>query len=211
MRILIADDHPVVRKGLRQILEENFEDLTTAEAATGADILKEVLEQKFDLVLLDLSMPGGSGLEIMKELKRRRSSLKFLILSMYPEEEYALTAIRAGASGYLTKSSAPEELVNAVKKICSGGVYVTHRLAELLASDLEQRDEVRQNPHERLSHREYQVLCMIASGKSIKQIAEELNINARTASTYRGRILEKMSMKTNADLIRYAMKYLLVP
>ncbi len=209
IKILIADDHPAVRRGLKQILEESGDVVVTAEAENGTEALKKARSGDFDLVLLDIFMPGRSGLEILGELKTERPDLKVLVLSMYPEEDYALAAIRQGASGYLTKGSAPEELVSAVRKVCAGGLYVTPALAELLAGGLGKK-KCEKLPHEKLSQREYQVLCMIASGKSIKQISGELLINARTASTYRSRILGKMKMKTNADLIRYAVRNMLV-
>ncbi len=208
-KILIADDHPVVRRGLKQILEEQRGMVVTAEAEDGTEALRKARSGDFDIVLLDISMPDRNGLEILKELKKERPELKVLVLSMHPEEDYALLAIRQGASGYLTKGSATEELVSAVRKVCAGHTYITPALAELLAEGLGKR-RCETLPHEKLSQREFQVLRMIASGKSIKQIAGELLINARTASTYRSRILTKMRMKTNADLIRYAMRNMLV-
>jgi two-component system invasion response regulator UvrY len=209
VKILIADDHPVVRRGLKQVLEEHKGLAVTAEAEDGVETLSKVRSGDFDVVLLDISMPGRNGLEILQELKRERPDLKVLVLSMHSEEDYAMLAIRQGASGYLTKASAPEELVSAVRKVCAGHTYVTPALAEQLAESLgKMRGEPL--PHEKLSPREFQVMRMIASGKSIKQISGELFINARTASTYRSRILGKMRMKTNADLIRYAMRNMLV-
>jgi two-component system, NarL family, invasion response regulator UvrY len=209
IKILIADDHPVVRRGLKQILEEHGDMAVTAEAENATETLRKATSGDFDIVLLDISMPDRSGLEILKELKKEKPDLKVLVLSMYPEEDYALVAIRQGASGYLTKGSATEELVSAVTKVCEGHIYVTPALAELLAGGLEKR-RCETLPHEKLSPREFQVMRMIASGKSIKQIAGELLINARTASTYRSRVLAKMRLKTNADLIRYAMRNMLV-
>jgi len=204
LRFLIADDHAVVRQGLKQILLEEFPDASFGEAANGADILTLVKQQEWDVVTLDISLPGRSGLEVLKEARERRPNLRVLVLSMHPEEQYAVRALKAGAAGYVTKQTAPEELVNAVKKILSGGKYVSAALAEKLASALGAPSD--RPAHETLSDREYQVFCLIASGKTTGQIAEELNLSVQTISTYRARVLEKMSMSTNAELTRYALQ-----
>jgi DNA-binding NarL/FixJ family response regulator len=204
LRFLIADDHAVVRQGLKQILLEEFPDASFGEATNGAEILGLLKQQEWDVVTLDISLPGRSGLEVLKEAREKRPHLKVLVLSMHPEEQYAVRALKAGAAGYLTKQTAPEELVNAVKKILSGGKYVSAALAEKLASALGAPSD--RPPHETLSDREYQVFCLIASGKTTGQIAEELNLSVQTISTYRARVLEKMAMSTNAELTRYAIQ-----
>jgi two-component system invasion response regulator UvrY len=208
MKILIADDHAVVREGLKQILSENPNINVTAEASTGHEVLQQIEKNNFDLVVLDISMPGRGGLDILKEIRNKRPKLPVLILSMYPEEQYAVRVLKAGASGYMTKDSAPNELINAIKQISKGKKYVSPSLAERLAVDLEVTTG--RPLHESLSDREYQVMCMIASGKTLKEIAEQLSLSIKTISTYRSRILEKMNMKSNAELTHYAIKNKLV-
>jgi two-component system invasion response regulator UvrY len=208
MKILIADDHAVVREGLKQILSENPNINVTAEASTGHEVLQQIEKNNFDLVVLDISMPGRGGLDILKEIRNKRPKLPVLILSMYPEEQYAVRVLKAGASGYMTKDSAPNELINAIKQISKGKKYVSPSLAERLAVDLEVTTG--RPMHESLSDREYQVMCMIASGKTLKEIAEQLSLSIKTISTYRSRILEKMNMKSNAELTHYAIKNKLV-
>ena len=208
IKILIADDHPVVRKGLREIIEENYDMLVAAEASNGQGVLEKALKKEFDVVVLDISMPGRSGLEVLKQLKRERPKLSVLILSIHPEEHYAVRVLKAGASGYLTKESVPDELIKAIRKISTGRKYVSSTLAEKLAFDLESGGE--KLAHEKLSDREYEVMCLIASGKTLKEIAEKLCLSAKTISTYRSRILEKMKMKNNAELTHYAIKNNLV-
>jgi two-component system invasion response regulator UvrY len=208
MKILIADDHSVVREGLKQILSERSDMAVTAEASTGHEVLKQIEKNNFDLVVLDISMPGRGGLDILKEIRNKRPKLPVLILSMYPEEQYAVRVLKAGASGYMTKDSAPHELINAIKQISKGKKYVSPSLAEKLAVDLE--ISTGKPLHESLSDREYQVMCMIASGKTLKEIAEQLSLSIKTISTYRSRILEKMNMKSNAELTHYAIKNSLV-
>jgi len=208
LRILIADDHPVVRQGLRQIIAETSDMVVVDEASNGWEVLSKVRASSYDVVLLDISMPGRSGVDILKELKDERPGLPVLILSIHPEEQYALRALRAGASGYLTKESAPDELVAAIRKISMGGKYVSSSLAEILASELGTSDE--ELPHKTLSNREYQVMRMIALGKTVTEIAEELSLSVKTVSTYRSRILEKMRMKNNAEITYYAVKNRLV-
>jgi DNA-binding NarL/FixJ family response regulator len=208
LRILIADDHPIVRQGLRQIIAETSDMAVADEASNGWEVLSKVRAGYYDVVLLDISMPGRSGVDILKELKNERPGLPVLILSIHPEEQYAVRAFRTGASGYLTKESAPDELVAAIRTVSKGRKYVSSSLAEQLASSLETSAE--QLRHETLSDREYQVMLLIASGKTVKEIGEELSLSIKTISTYRARILEKMRMKNNAELTYYAMKNRLV-
>lgn len=208
MRVLIADDHAVFRRGLRETLAEAFSRVTFGEAKTAQETLEHVRRQDWDLVILDISMPGKSGLDILDDLKRLRPKLPILLLSMHPEQQFARRALVAGAAGYLTKDSVTEELKEAVKKIVAGGRYVSATLAEKLAVDLRQGADT--PLHELLSNREFQVLRMIASGKAVKDIAENLSLSVKTVSTYRARILEKTGMKTNAELIRYALQTQLV-
>lgn len=208
IKILIADDHPVVRKGLREIIEETSDMEVTDEASNGQEVLAKVFKKDFDVVLLDISMPGRSGLDILKELKSQLPKIAVLVLSIHPEEQYAVQVLKAGAAGYLTKKSAPEELVTALRKVSTGGKYVSPSLAEKLASALE--TGIEKPPHETLSAREYEVMRKIASGKTVTEIARELFLSPKTISTYRTRILEKMGMKNNAELIRYAIKNRLV-
>jgi DNA-binding NarL/FixJ family response regulator len=208
LRILIADDHPVVRRGLRQTIAETSDMVVVDEASNGWEVLSKVRASSYDVVLLDISMPGRSGVDILKELKDERPGLPVLILSIHPEEQYALRAFKAGASGYLTKESAPDELVAAIRKISTGGKYVSSSLAEILASELGISNE--ELPHKTLSNREYQVMRMIALGKTVTEIAEELSLSVKTVSTYRSRILEKMKMKNSAEITYYAVKNRLV-
>ncbi len=204
IRILVADDHSVVREGIKQILAGQEDMVVADEAANGQEVLGKVAKKDFDLVLLDISMPGRSGLEVLEELKAIHPRLPVLILSMHPEEQYAVRMLRAGAAGYLTKASAPQELISAIQKVSRGGKYVTVSLAEKLAFEL---DAGADKPlHERLSNREYQVMLMLASGHSVTEVAEELCLSAKTISTYRTRIMEKMDMKKNAELTLYAVK-----
>jgi len=208
IKILIADDHPIVRKGLKQILSEESDIGEVEEAQNSQEVLELVRKQDWDIVVLDIKMPGRGGLDILKELKHERPKLPVLMLSVYPEDQYAVRALKAHASGYMTKERAPEELVKAIRKILRGGKYISPTLAEKLAFDLE--TETEKPFHETLSDREYQVLLMIASGKTVSQIAEELALSVKTIDTYRARILEKMKMKNNAELTHYAIKNKLV-
>jgi len=208
IRLLIGDDHAVVRKGMKQILAETRDIVVADEAGNGREVLEKVQKDDFDMVLLDISMPGRDGLEVLKELKSLRPKLPVLMLSMYPEEQYAVRSLRSGASGYLTKDSAPDELISAIRKVSSGGKYVSASLAEKLAHKL--GADVEKPLHEALSDREYQVMCMIASGKTVKEIGEELSLSVKTVSTYRSRILNKMRLKGNAELTRYAIDNKLV-
>jgi DNA-binding NarL/FixJ family response regulator len=204
IRILVADDHSVVREGIKQILAGLEDMVVEDEAGSGQEVLSKMMKKKYDLILLDISMPGRSGLEILEEIKVIQPKLPVLILSMHPEEQYAVRMLRAGAAGYLTKASAPEELISAIQKVSKGGKYVTVSLAEKLAFEL---DAGAEKPyHEKLSNREYQVMLMLASGQSVAEAAEELCLSPKTISTYRTRIMEKMHMKKNAELTLYAVK-----
>jgi len=207
-KILIADDHPIVRKGIRQILLEVPNRFMIDEACNGQEVLDKTYKNNYDVILLDISMPGISGLDVLKKLKQEKPKIPVIILSVYSEEQYAVRAMKTGASAYLTKESAPEELLNAIRKVSLGGKYVTTSIAEKLASAI--GIDIEKPPHESLSNREYQILCMIGSGKSVKKIADELHLSGKTVSTYRSRILRKMRMKNNAELTRYAIKNNLV-
>lgn len=203
IRILVADDHAVVRQGVKQILAEVKDIIVKGEAQNGPETLKKITENDYDVVLLDISMPGRSGLEVLEDIKAQHPKLAVLILSMHPEEQYAVRALRAGASGYLTKASAPQELIGAIRKAAGGGKYVTSSLAEKLADEME--TDIEKLPHERLSNREHQVMLMLAEGKSVSDIADELCLSVKTISTYRTRVMSKMGMKKNAELTLYAV------
>lgn len=203
IRILIADDHAILRRGLKEILERELEGAVCGEAADAQQTLAQVQSQNWDLMILDVTMPGRSGLDVLSDLKRLRPKLPVLVLSMHPEDQLGKRALKAGASGYMNKESAPEELIKAIRKVLAGGRYVSPALAEKLAVDLGWPEE--RYLHERLSDRELEVLQMIASGKTISQIADELHLAVTTIGTYRTRILEKMEMTTTTDLIRYAL------
>jgi DNA-binding NarL/FixJ family response regulator len=209
MRILIADDHAVVRQGLKQILAVAFKRASFGEAGNSQQTLERVAKESWDVVILDLTMPGLSGLEVLKEIKRAHPRLPVLILSVHPEDQFAVRLLKAGAAGYMTKESAPEELVGAVGKAVGGGRYVSPGLAEKMASLLVQ--DVDAAPHESLSDREFLILRLIASGKSVSIIARELSLSVKTVSTYRGRLLEKMGLTNNAELVHYAFQNHLVP
>jgi two-component system, NarL family, invasion response regulator UvrY len=204
VKILIADDHPIVRAGIKQILADTPDMVAADEAGSGQEVLNLIQKKDYDLILLDISMPGRSGLEILKDLKKEKPKIPVLILSIYPEEQYAIRALRAGASGYLTKSSAPNELVLAIRKISGGSRYITVALAEKLASYFD--TDLRKPLHETLSDREYQVMLMIAAGKTVTEIAGELCLSVKTISTYRTHILEKMHLKNNSEIARYALQ-----
>jgi two-component system invasion response regulator UvrY len=208
MRILITEDHAVVRQGLKLILADHFKKAVFGEACNATEALARVWKEKWDVVVLDITMPGRSGLEVLKEIKRSRPKLPVLILSMHPEDQFAVRLLKAGAAGYLTKESAGEELAGAIKKVIGGGRYISPSLAEKMASYL--TIDVRKAPHERLSDREFLILRMIASGKQVSQVARELSLSVSTVSTYRARILEKMDMKNNAELTHYALQKELV-
>ena len=203
-RILMADDHPIVRRGLRQILSEDSGITEVGEATTAMDVMRLLRESEWDAVILDVNLPDRSGLDILREIRERTPTLPVLILSMHPEDQFAVRVLKAGASGYLNKDSAPDELLKAVRRILSGCRYISPTLAEQLAVAL--TDNSDKPPHERLSDREYLVLCRIASGRTVTEIAEELQLSVKTISTYRTRILEKMSLRTSAELTSYAVR-----
>ena len=208
LRILIADDHAIVRQGLKQIVTETRDMIVAGEASNGQELLSKIKEDDYDVVVLDITMPKRNGMDVLRQLRAERPRLPVLMLSMHPEEQYALRALKAGASGYLTKESAPDELVVAVRKVAGGGKYISSSLAEKLAFELEAGRG--QALHETLSDREYQVLCLIATGKTVTEIGRQLALSEKTISTYRSRILEKMKMKNNAELTYYAIKNQLV-
>ncbi len=204
IRVLVADDHALVRAGLKQILGKTGEISVVGEARNGQEAMVEARRTPCDVILLDIGMPGRSGLDVLKQLRAEHPDLPVLILTMYPEEQYAVRALRAGAAGYITKDSGPEELVGAVQKVAAGGRYVSMRAAESLAFEVQGR--TRQSPHEALSDRELQVLCMIARGKTVKEIAEEFTLSPKTVSTYRARVLTKLNLRNNSEIAYYAVK-----
>jgi len=208
IKILVADDHAVVREGLKRIIAETADLVVAGEASNGQEVLEKVQSGHWDVVLLDISMPGRGGLDVLRQLRGEKPKLPILVLSMHSEDQYAVRVLKAGAAGYLTKDSAPEQLVNAIRRVIRGRKYISPSVAEKLAFDLE--IDFKEALHENLSDREYQVLCMIASGKTVTEIAERLALSVKTISTYRTRILEKMKMSNNAELIRYAIKHGLV-
>lgn len=208
IKILIADDHAVVRRGLRQILAETDDLHVAAEAGTPAEVVAAVQRERFDVVVLDVAFPGGSGIDLIADIRRIRPETRVLILTMFSEEQYAVRAIRAGAAGFLTKETAPEKLVDAVRRIASGGRFISAELAETLASVV--AGDAKSQPHELLSNREFEILKLIGSGRTVSQIADDLGLSVKTVSTHRTRILQKMEMKTNAELTHYVVKNQLV-
>lgn len=208
MKILIVDDHAVVRQGIKQIITDMDGPVEVGEAGNGSDAVRMLRDGEWDMVLLDINLPGKNGIEVLKQIKSEWKKLPVLMLSMYSEDQYAMRAIRSGASGYMTKETAPDDLLNAINKVMRGGRYISAEVAEKLVFDQDEGgDEL---PHHELSDREYEVLRMIASGNSVSEIAEQLNLSVKTISTYRSRILEKMKMKHNAELTHYAIKHQLV-
>ena len=205
INIIIVDDHAVVRKGLKQIIEDAPDMIVTDEASSGLELIEKARENRYDVVLLDISMPGKDGLDTLKELKIEKPDLPVLIFTVYPEEQYALRVLKAGAAGYINKECGPEELIEAIRKVSQGRKYISSDLGELLASNLDSASQ-KSMQHESLSDREFQVMCLIASGKTVKEIARDLFLSINTISTYRIRILEKMNMKSNAELTHYAIK-----
>jgi len=203
IRVLIADDHAILRRGLKEILMRELAGAVCGEANDATETLARIQESGWDLVILDITMPGRSGLDVLRDLKAARPKLPVLVLSMHSEDQYAKRLLKAGAAGYMNKESAPEELIKAVRKVLTGGRYVSAALAEKLASDLSEDDG--RPIHEVLSDREFEVLRMLAAGKTVSQIAEELHLGVTTVSTYRARILEKMNMTTTAELMHYAL------
>jgi DNA-binding NarL/FixJ family response regulator len=208
IHVLIADDHAIVRQGLRQILSETEDMVVAGEAEDGVDAMRLARSQEWSVFLLDVSMPNRNGIDTLKQLKKEFPKLPVLILSMHPEEQYAIRALKAGAAGYLTKQSAPEMLVTAIRQVAQGKKYVSPSVAMQLADAISHDSE--KPPHETLSDREYQVLVMIAAGRTLTQIAEDLNLSVKTVSEYRKRLLEKMRLETNAELIHYGMRHGLV-
>jgi len=208
IRILIADDHPILRNGLKEILVRELEGATCGEAGHAQQVLFEVQREDWDLVILDVTMPGRSGLDVLRELRRLRPKLPVLVLSVHPEDQLGARVLKAGASGYMNKESAPEELIKAVRKVLEGSVYVSVAMAERLALDL--RENAGRPLHETLSEREFEVLRMLASGKTVTEVAEELHLGVPTVSTHRAHILAKMNMTTTAALISYAVHNRLV-
>jgi two-component system invasion response regulator UvrY len=204
IRVLIVDDHAILRRGLRELLSDEFPGSTFGEASHAGPALEQLRKKEWDVVLLDLSLPGKSGVDLLKEFKAARPRLPVLVLSAHPEDQFAVRVLKAGAEGYMTKESAPEELVSATRKILAGGRYVSPTLAEKLA--LRVSKDSSGTPHETLSDREYEVMCHIASGKALKEIAGELSLSPKTVSTYRTRILEKLGVKNSAAIVRYAMR-----
>ena len=203
--ILIADDHPIVREGLKQILSKSVDVVSVDEASNGNEALIKIGENDYDLILLDISMPGRDGFDTLAQIRHDKPEIPVLILSMHPEEHYAKRALKSGAAGYLSKNRAQDELLIAIQRVAKGEKYITSSLAEKLAYDLERDTE--EPPHEKLSNRELQVMKMIASGKSLTDIGSDLSLSIKTISTYRGRIMEKIGFKNNAELINYVIKH----
>jgi two-component system, NarL family, invasion response regulator UvrY len=208
IKVLLADDHPVVRRGLRQILAETPDLLASGEASTVDEVRAAVQEQRWDVVVLDISLRGGNGIELIGEIRRLRPETRVLILTVHPEDQYAVRSIRAGAAGFMNKESAPEKLTEAIRKIAAGGRYVSPALAETLASVLAGDDG--DEPHRRLSDREFEILKLLGSGKTVSEVAAQLALSVKTVSTHRTRILRKMNMTTSAQLTHYAVRNRLV-
>jgi DNA-binding NarL/FixJ family response regulator len=208
MRILIVDDHALIRRGLKQVLQDGLGAVAVGEAENAGQALEEVIKRTWDIVVMDITLPGRSGLDVLQEIKVACPNLPVLILSMHSEDQFGVRVLRAGAAGFIPKEAAPEDLVKAIRKVVAGGRYVTNTLAEKLAADVAQPAD--QLPHEHLSDREFQVLRLIASGKAVGQIATELSLSVKTISTYRARVLEKMRLQNNAQLTHYAISRQLV-
>ena len=208
MKIIIADDHELIREGLKKVLVKNSEIEVVAEAASSWELLEILSKKEVDIVVLDISMPGKSGLETLRDIKNYYPKVKTLILSMHPEERFAIRALKSGASGYLSKQSAAKELENALLKIMHGGKYISNAVAEQLALEIETPSD--KALHEKLSNREFEIMIKISQGKSVSDIADELSLSVNTITSYRTRLLQKMNMKSNAELIRYSLKNQLV-
>jgi DNA-binding NarL/FixJ family response regulator len=208
IRIIIADDHAIVRKGLKQILEDTMEMIVEDEAGNGQELIEKLRKNTFDVVILDITMPGKSGLDTLKDIKAEFPKLPVLVLSVHREEQYAVRTLKSGAAGYINKKSAPDELIEAIRIVSQGRKYISHSVVDSLVTSLEPNSE--KPLHETLSDREYQVMCMIASGKSVSTISKELNLSVKTISTFRSHILRKMNMKDNAEITHYAIKNQLV-
>lgn len=208
IRVMIADDHAIVRQGLKQILSSTEDIEVTGEAETGFQAVKIVRQHTFDVLLLDISLPDRNGIEILKQIKKDKSDLAVLMLSMHNEHEFAIRALKAGAAGYLNKQSAPAQLVVAIRQVASGNKYVSPAVAQELANTINSDSD--QPPHANLSDREFQTLCLIATGKTLSDISDEMFLSPKTVSVYRGRVLEKLKLTNNSELIRYAIKNKLV-
>jgi len=209
IRILIVDDHVMFREGLKQILAKHSDMRVVDEAGSGQEAMEKVLRHKLDVILLDISLPGRNGPELLSEIKKNKSDLAVLVLSMHPEDQYAIRMMKAGALGYMTKESAPEELISAIRKVATGRRYISSKLAEEMAVALD--TNTAKLPHQLLSNREFQVMRMLASGKTLKDIADEIMISEKTVTTYRARILEKMKLKNNTEITIYAIENKLLP
>ena len=209
IHLALCDDHPLLREGVKRILLQQSDFRVDAEVGTGAELLALAAEERLNVIILDISLPDMNGLDVLKALKAAGTRAAVLVLSMHPEEQYALRALKAGAAGYLQKESVPEELVTAVRRVSLGRRYVTASLAERLALDAEDTDG--REPHQLLSDREYQVLCLLAGGKGVKEIAADLGLSSPTVGTYRARILGKLGLTTTVELVRYALEHRLVP
>ena len=208
MRILIVDDHAIVRVGLKQILMEERDDFIFGEAASASEAFRLLGETQWDLMLLDINLPAKNGIETLKQIRAQNNQIPVLVLSMYPEDQYAVRALKAGAAGYMTKEMAPECLLDAINKVAGGGRYISPELAEQLAREIQSGGNP--HPHSLLSDREYEIFRLIASGKSVSEIGQALSLSVKTVNTYRSRILGKMGLKHNAELTHYAVKYQLV-
>lgn len=209
IKVLVADDHALIRKGLKQILDDTSDIRVTGEAETGMQAITMARDNQYDLALLDITLPDKHGIDVLGQLKLQCPSLPILILSMHPDEQYAMRSIRAGAAGYMNKQSAPSQLVTAIRQVASGRKYISSALAEQLANDLT-KDSRQEVSHQILSNREYQTLCMMASGKSLSEMADIMSLSAKTVSVYRARMLEKMGFKNNAEAVRYALNHHLI-
>ena len=208
IKVLITDDHALIRRGLKQVLQEGLGNVTIGEAQNAREAMEQIMSKTWDVVIMDISMPGRSGLDILRDIKLAQPQLPVLILSMHPEEQFAIRVLKSGASGFIPKESAPEELIKAIRRVLAGGRYVTAALAEKMAFDLGSSSD--KAVHETLSDRVFQIMRLIASGNSVSQIAEQLHLSVKTVSTYRARTLEKMGMQNNAELTRYAIQHRLV-
>lgn len=208
INVLVVDDHALIRKGMKQILDDTCDIRITGEAESGLQAIKMVRENKYDLVLLDITLPDKYGIDVLRQLKLQCPSLPVLILSMHPDDQYAMRSIRAGASGYMNKQSAPSQLVTAIRHVASGRKYISSELAEQLANEM--TNENQEVTHKILSNREYQTLCLMAAGKSLSEMADIMSLSAKTVSVYRARMLEKMKLKNNAEAVRYAIDHHLI-
>ena len=209
IKVLVVDDHAIIRKGITQLLRDTEDMEVVAEAQNGAEALQLIRDNPYSVVLLDISMPGEHGIDVLIKIKDLKPNLPVLMLSMYPEDQYAIRSLKAGASGYINKQDALSQMVIAIRQVSTGRKYISSELAVQLAENLTQQNH--DLPHQTLSHREYQTLCLIASGKKLSEIAETMILSAKTVSVYRARLLEKMKMRTNAELIHYAITHHLIP